>query len=386
MKTIMYLHAGAEMYGSDKVLLQLVTGLDKKQFKPIVVLPEHGPLEKALATNNIQTEVVVYPILRRKYFNLKGIFNYASGYFKAGKVLADLAEKNHVDLVHVNTLAVLEGITLKKRIKKPLIWHVHEILLSPKFMWKLTAYLSAKYADKIVVVSNATGEHLKKAGYAKKNQIITIYNGINILKQLDNSDFRQEFGIPKNAFVFGHVGRINAWKGQEDFLKASLKLMPDYPKMHILFSGNAYKGEEWREGKLKKEINESGFSDRIHYLGFQKNISKIYRTIDVLVSTSNGRETFSLVVAEAMSCSKPVISYNIGGPSELIKDEETGYLVRPGNIDDLFLKMSYIINNTQLVNALGQNGANRISSIFNVKRFIDSFDQLYERINNGRYE
>ncbi|OIM31945.1 hypothetical protein ATX69_09920 [Oenococcus oeni] len=87
-----------------------------------------------------------------------------------------------------------------------------------------------------------------------------------------------------------------------------------------------------------------------------------------------------------MSCSKPVISYNIGGPSELIKDEETGYLVRPGNIDDLFLKMSYIINNTQLVNALGQNGANRISSIFNVKRFIDSFDQLYERINNGRYE
>ncbi|WP_143795076.1 glycosyltransferase family 4 protein, partial [Oenococcus oeni] len=165
-----------------------------------------------------------------------------------------------------------------------------------------------------------------------------------------------------------------------------LKLMPDYPKMHILFSGNAYKGEEWREGKLKKEINESGFSDRIHYLGFQKNISKIYRTIDVLVSTSNGRETFSLVVAEAMSCSKPVISYNIGGPSELIKDEETGYLVRPGNIDDLFLKMSYIINNTQLVNALGQNGANRISSIFNVKRFIDSFDQLYERINNGRYE
>ncbi len=114
MKTIMYLHAGAEMYGSDKVLLQLVTGLDKKQFKPIVVLPEHGPLEKALATNNIQTEVVAYPILRRKYFNLKGIFNYASGYFKAGKVLADLAEKNHVDLVHVNTLAVLEGITLKK--------------------------------------------------------------------------------------------------------------------------------------------------------------------------------------------------------------------------------------------------------------------------------
>ncbi|WP_143810181.1 glycosyltransferase, partial [Oenococcus oeni] len=100
---------------------------------------------------------------------------------------------------------------------------------------------------------------------------------------------------------FGHVGRINAWKGQEDFLEASLKLMPDYPRMHILFSGDAYKGEEWREDKLKKEIDESGFRNRIHYLGFQKDIDRVYRTMDTLVSTSNGRETFSLVVAEAMS-------------------------------------------------------------------------------------
>ncbi|KGH62272.1 glycosyl transferase family 1 [Oenococcus oeni S13] len=382
MKTIMYLHAGAEMYGSDKVLLQLVTGLDKKQFKPIVVLPEHGPLEKALETSAIQTEVVTYPILRRKYFNPKGIINYAVGYFKAGKILAGIAVKYHVDLIHVNTLAVLEGITLKKRIKKPLIWHVHEILLSPKFMWKLTAYLSAKYADKIVVVSKATGTHLKKAGYAKRNQIVTIYNGIKTSKQLDNSDFRQEFGIPKNAFVFGHVGRINAWKGQEDFLKASLKLMPDYPKMHILFSGNAFKGEEWREEKLKKEINESGFSDRIHYLGFQKNISKVYRTIDVLVSTSNGRETFSLVVAEAMSCSKPVISYNIGGPSELIKNEETGYLVKPHNIDDLTMKMRMLVNNNKLELKYGIAGRERILTEFGERRFLHTFEILYVSLAN----
>lgn len=45
MINILYLHAGAEMYGSDKVLLQLVTKLNKKKFRPIVLLPEHGILE-----------------------------------------------------------------------------------------------------------------------------------------------------------------------------------------------------------------------------------------------------------------------------------------------------------------------------------------------------
>ncbi|WP_186433028.1 glycosyltransferase family 4 protein [Oenococcus oeni] len=380
MKTIMYLHVGAEMYGSDKVLLQLVTGLNKNEFKPIVVLPEHGPLEQALLLNHIQTEVVSYPVLRREYFNPKGILNYVGGYLKSEKKLTILAKKYQVDLIHVNTLAVLEGITLKKHIKKPLIWHVHEILLSPKFMWKLTAYLSAKYADKIVVVSNATGSHLKKAGYAKKNQIVTIYNGIKLPSQSNHSDFRRDYGIPNDAFVFGHVGRINAWKGQEDFLKVSLELMSLYPKLHILFSGDAYKGEKWREEKLKNEISESGFRDRIHYLGFQKDINKVYRTMDVLVSTSNGRETFSLVVAEAMSWSKPVIAYDVAGPSELIEDNKTGYLVQANNFGELASKMKIFLNVNSIKDKFGHRAYKRVGKYFNQKQFLQNFTKEYNSL------
>ena len=69
MKNILYLHAGAEMYGADKILLELVCGLNKNLFHPIVVLPEHGILEKKLKENKIETYVIPYPILRRKYFN-----------------------------------------------------------------------------------------------------------------------------------------------------------------------------------------------------------------------------------------------------------------------------------------------------------------------------
>ena len=46
MKNILYLHAGAEMYGADKILLELVTGLDKSKYRPIVILPETGILAK----------------------------------------------------------------------------------------------------------------------------------------------------------------------------------------------------------------------------------------------------------------------------------------------------------------------------------------------------
>ncbi|OYR95151.1 glycosyl transferase family 1, partial [Lactobacillus taiwanensis] len=73
MKTILYLHAGAEMYGADKILLELVSGLDKTKFRPIVILPTDGVLRKKLEEENIFVHVISYPVLRRKYFNPKGI-------------------------------------------------------------------------------------------------------------------------------------------------------------------------------------------------------------------------------------------------------------------------------------------------------------------------
>ena len=107
MKNILYLHAGAEMYGADKILLELVSGLDSKKFHPIVVLPEHGILEKKLKEKNIETYVVPYPILRRKYFNIRGIWQYINSYYSSSRKIEKLIKKKNINLIHVNTSAVL---------------------------------------------------------------------------------------------------------------------------------------------------------------------------------------------------------------------------------------------------------------------------------------
>lgn len=80
MKRILYLHAGAEMYGADKVLLELIKGLDSKAFEAHVILPNDGILVKALKQVGAKVKVIDYPILRRKYFNPKGIFEYFTSY------------------------------------------------------------------------------------------------------------------------------------------------------------------------------------------------------------------------------------------------------------------------------------------------------------------
>ena len=139
MKTILYLHAGAEMYGADKILLELVTGLDKTKFRPIVILPTNGILRKKLESAGIKVHVISYPILRRKYFNPKGIIDYLANYQSKSNAIIDYLNQNNIkiDILHVNTLAVLEGIRLKKKLHVPLIWHVHEIITHPQIVNKL---------------------------------------------------------------------------------------------------------------------------------------------------------------------------------------------------------------------------------------------------------
>lgn len=71
MQKILYLHAGAEMYGADKVLLELIKGLDQDAFEAHVILPNDGVLVAALENVGAKVKVIDYPILRRKYFNQK---------------------------------------------------------------------------------------------------------------------------------------------------------------------------------------------------------------------------------------------------------------------------------------------------------------------------
>lgn len=71
MQKILYLHAGAEMYGADKVLLELIKGLDKDAFEAHVILPNDGVLVSALEKVGAKVKVIDYPILRRKYLILR---------------------------------------------------------------------------------------------------------------------------------------------------------------------------------------------------------------------------------------------------------------------------------------------------------------------------
>lgn len=381
MKNILYLHAGAEMYGADKILLELVSGLDKTEFHPIVVLPNDGILRERMQENEIEVHIVEYPILRRKYFNPKGIAEYAATYFSRSKEIAKLLKGRRIDIIHVNTTAVLEGIYLKKRLNSKLVWHVHEIILHPKVIYKFLSMLIGKYADKTVAVSKAVKRHLLESGYIKDNQVEVIYNGVDsdrFSPNVDNEYLYEEWNVPKDAIKVGMIGRVNAWKGQGDFLKATKGLLKKYPNLYLFIVGSAFAGEEWRVDELKQEIAEIPEHDRIIFSEFRTDTPAIHSFFDVFVLPSTNPDPLPTVVLEAMSSGTPVIGYRHGGVTEMNVDGQTGLLAEVNSPLDLESKIEEMINSDY--HAFGLAARDRVLKNFSEDSFISNFSIIYNRL------
>lgn len=381
MINILYLHAGSEMYGADKVLLELVSGLDKQKFHPIIILPSEGVLAVALRQRDIEVHIVSYPILRRKYFNLQGVLKYVNGYFKATNRIYKIVKNRKINLLHVNTIAVLEGIALKRKLKVPLIWHVHEIITTPRIVYKVTSLLLGRYADQVIAVSNAVAQHLVNSGKVDKEKIKVIYNGVD--NKVFNPNVKidylfDEFNVPKDSIRVGMIGRVNAWKGQMDFLKATAPLLEQHPKLYLFMVGGVFKGEEQRMTDLKNAVAALPYHERIIISDFRKDTPNLHNFFDIFVLPSTRPDPLPTVVLEAMATGKPVIGYSHGGITEMVKDKYNGLLVSPNEPKFLAKSINQLLTNKELRMITGKNSLKRQNKYFSVYTYISNFSKLYD--------
>ena len=388
MKRILYLHAGAEMYGADKVLLELIKGLDRQEFEAHVILPNDGVLVEALRQVGAKVSVLDYPILRRKYFNPKGIADYIRSYNFYAKQIALYAREHSIDMVHNNTAAVLEGIYLKRKLKLPLIWHVHEIIVKPKAISDFINMLMGRYADKIVTVSQAVANHIKQSPFIKDSQVEVIYNGVDntVYYPMDASSIREKFDIAQDALVIGMIGRVNAIKGQNDFIEAVEPLLEKNEQAVAFLAGGVFPGEEWRLEELDKRIASSSVVSQIHRIDYYDKTSELYNMFDIFVLPSIKPDSLPTVVLEAMACSKPVVGYNNGGIAEMVVDDKSGCLVKPNRPQELSNAISLLLDSSEKREKFGRVGYQRQKELFSLESYIKNFSELYKQIEKISYE
>lgn len=383
MKKILFMHAGAELYGADRILINLVTELDKNKYIPIVVLPSEGPLVSELKKRDVKTFVISYPVLRRRYFNLKGITHYVRDYKSSCRKIYSLLKKENIEIIHINTLAVLEGIYLKSLFGSKLVWHVHEIITHPKIAYLATSFLVGRFANQIVAVSEQVKSHLVKSKLVPSYKIEVIYNGIDTKKFKPHAispSLQREFSIKRNDVTIGMVGRLNAWKGQSTMLESVLPLVKECKNLKIIFVGGVFQGEDIYRENLIKKINSSGNADQIMVKDFRSDIKDVYQLIDVFCLPSTSPDPLPTVVLEAMASGKPIIGFNHGGIKEMVVNGTNGYLVPPIDVNQMTIELKKLLDNQKLRQDMGRASRDRAIKLFSPEKFISEFEKIYSAI------
>ena len=199
------------------------------------------------------------------------------------------------------------------------------------------------------------------------------------LKEKWKEEIRREFGIRMDSKVFGFVGRIVRDKGVNELLGAFLKYQTDDNNSYLLLIGPK-DGMDEIEPELKSKVL---VNSHIIFTGLRNDINRCYAALDYMVLPSY-REGFGMVVLEAAAMKVPVISSNILGPTDFVKDCETGLVCDVKSTESLYHVMlktrdlSSVQYRDLCENAYKQAKENFEQSIFNHKVLEDRLF-LYER-------
>lgn len=208
----------------------------------------------------------------------------------------------------------------------------------------------------------------------------TIYNGMDCrtfadrVRQADGDAIRRQWGI-NEGLTFLNVARYQSSKGQKNLIRAMPHVLDTLPKAHLLVVG-------WGplENDLRQLTRELGIADNVHITGRVPDIEDYYAAGDVFVFPSI-RESFGIVLLEAMAAKLPIVATDIPGPQEVVADGEVGLLVPHGKSEPLAEGM-ITLQSEDKRQKFGEQGYIHVLNQFNIKQTAESYTNLYEQMMN----
>jgi len=381
MLNVLFVHQSADLYGSDRVLLQLVSRLDRVSYRAIVLLPMDGPLVSRLKAVGAECHVVAITRLSRATLTLRGLLALPKNLFLSIRAINQVLGGRCIDVVHSNTLAVLSGALWARLHRVPHVWHVHEIILRPKIVRRVYAFLLSWFADCIICVSRATRDNLIQDKPALADKIKVVWNGLERDASVDEvvmRAYRKQLVITNDEVLIALVGRISRLKGQRVLVDAAGILWNQGVRnLRFVFVGSTVPGQEYFLHALQQAIDISPAKKCFVLQTFTHNIWPVWDACDIAVIPSTEPESFGMVALEAMASSKPVIATNHGGVVEVVMDGDTGLLVPAGDAVALADAIRQLAADKQLRRKMGEAGMLRYQREFGLNVFTRKIVEIY---------
>jgi glycosyltransferase involved in cell wall biosynthesis len=362
---VLYVANASKIGGGNRVLMDLVTGLDRDRFRAHLVAPSDGALGEWAASVGVPCDVIP-----------DGDWDGRIGLARRTAQLVALALRTRSSIVHAmsHTCYRAAGVAAAAA-RAARLCHLGFPPGTEELRWSFQCV-----PDAVVACYTRQADEVRQqlGTFACEARVVAIPNGIDVDRF---SPRPAEYVKPdwcrasRVVLIAGHLSDV---KGHPTFFSAASRIAASHPDCSFVALGGETTTPGYRRF-LEGHVADLGLADRVQFLGWRDDVADVFRAADLIVMPSQA-EGLPLALLEAMACGRPIIATRVGGVPEAITDSVNGLLVAPDDVDALAAAMTAILDDDARAQRLGAQARASAEQRFSVSRVVRTTTDLYEDV------
>jgi glycosyltransferase involved in cell wall biosynthesis len=303
----------ANLGGGQRSLIDLLPAFSERGWRPYVALPGEGSFSEEVRQLGYSTDHLNcsrYASIRKP---ARQIWQYAYELPRLAHQIDNILCKRKIELLYVNGPRLLPPASwVARRRRIPLVFHCHNRLLQSSAVILCGESLRLSQAHVIACCQHAV-KPLRE--YVRQDRLYVIYNGVSLMNGIP-------LRLPTALRRIGVVGRVEAEKGQLEFVRAARFVAQELADCRFTVIG----APMFTSSEYYNKVVAASEGLPIDFIGWQSDVSRLFSNLDLLVVPSTPYEATTRVILEAYSAGLPVVAFPSGGISEIVKNNQTGFL------------------------------------------------------------
>lgn len=310
------------------------------------------------------------------------VFQYPPYDLALANKMAEVINREQIDILHVHyamphaICAILAKEMIDHDIKIVTTLHGTDItVLGVDPSLKSMIKFGIERSDRVTAVSESLVNQTREMLQVQKDMDV-IYNFVDereYRQQEEVNHLREEYGIQMDEKVIIHISNFRQVKRVQDVIHTFELISREIPaKLLLVGDGPEY-------STVCQLVSELGLRDRVMFLGKQENVSELLSISDLKLLLSQ-KESFGLVLLEAMACGVPCIGTNVGGIPEVIQHGESGYICDVGDIADIANKSINLLTDQAKWQEFSRSGLRRVNQFFHSETVVKQYQEVYQEL------
>ena len=372
---IIHLNASNFYGGPEKQIVEHLKRLDKNRFDATVVSYLEGGSQSEILQKAEQEGIATQGIV------MNGPID-----FSALKALKAFLVEKQIDLIlsHGYKSTVM-GWYLSRKLGIKIVAYSRGYTAENKkvafYEWLERRVLQK--VDGIISVSHGQYQKLENFGIRNSKHWV-VHNAVTVNSEAVADDsfeqlFRQQYDIQADAIIGVAAGRLSPEKGHRYFVEAMPSILRNNSRFVAVICGDGPLMETLKNLALKLNVSQN-----IRFVGFRRDVSKIFSFMDLMVLPSL-TEGLPNVVLESFAVKKPVAVTSVGGVPEVVSDGVNGFITPAANPEALAKGVNKLVNDGFLRKSLGEQGFSTVKNLFSFDQQNEKLERIYMEFGNDKF-